>query len=48
VQPQEAAGVESILSGLRAAISDDEQLLQTASAVFDSLLLSFQGDASSK
>ena len=48
VQPQEAAGVESILSGLRTAIADDDQLLLAASAVFDSLLLSFQSDAVSR
>lgn len=48
VQPQEAAGVESILSGLRTAIQDDDQLLQAAGAVFDSLLLSFQSDAAPK
>lgn len=41
VQPAEAAGVESVLAGLRAAIPDDDQLLNAASAVFDGLLASF-------
>jgi len=43
VQPPEAAGVESILAGLRSAIADDNQLLHSASAIFDGLLLSFKG-----
>jgi hypothetical protein len=41
VQPPEAAGVESVLAGLRETITDDDQLLATASAVFDGLLASF-------
>jgi len=41
VQPLEAAGVESILAGLREAIADDDQLLGAAHAVFDGLLASF-------
>lgn len=41
VQPPEAAGVESVLAGLRDAITDDDQLLATAHAVFDGLLASF-------
>ncbi|MBC3937047.1 chromate resistance protein ChrB domain-containing protein [Undibacterium rugosum] len=45
VQPSEAPGVESILSGLRTVIQDDDQLLQMASSMFDSLLLSFQDKA---
>ncbi|MBC3885120.1 chromate resistance protein ChrB domain-containing protein [Undibacterium griseum] len=48
VQPPEAVGVESILAGLRNAIQDDDQLLTAANAVFDSLLLSFQGELVSK
>ncbi|HEX7642439.1 MAG TPA: chromate resistance protein ChrB domain-containing protein [Burkholderiaceae bacterium] len=47
VQPQEAPGVESVLAGLRKSIADDDRLLQAASAVFDGLLLSFQGDGTS-
>ena len=42
VQPPEAAGIESVLAGLRATILDDEQLLATASSVFDSLLVTFE------
>jgi hypothetical protein len=38
VQPPESIGVESILAGLRETISDDDQLLAMASAVFDGLL----------
>lgn len=45
VQPPEAAGIESVLAGLRSAITDDGQLLATASTVFDGLLSAFQQDA---
>ncbi|KJV05644.1 chromate resistance protein ChrB domain-containing protein [Methylocucumis oryzae] len=41
VQPLEASGVECVLAGLKANISNDEQLLTAASAIFDSLLSSF-------
>jgi hypothetical protein len=41
VQPPEAAGVESVLNGMRESISNDDQLLMTASTVFDGLLTSF-------
>lgn len=41
VQPAEAAGVASILTGLRNAIADDDALLTAASAVFDGLLADF-------
>jgi len=41
VQPVEAVGVERVLGGLRAAILDDDQLLQAASAIFDGLLSAF-------
>lgn len=41
VQPPEAAGVESVLAGLRDAMTDDEQLLHAAHAVFDGLLTTF-------
>ena len=47
VQPPEAAGVESVLAGLRKSLIDDDQLLQAACSVFDGLLLSFQGDSPS-
>jgi hypothetical protein len=41
IQPTEAAGIESILAGMRTSIHDDDLLLQTASSVFDGLLASF-------
>lgn len=42
VQPAEAQGIETVLAGLRTALSDDDQLLATASGVFDGLLAAFQ------
>jgi hypothetical protein len=42
VQPAEASGIDSVLQGLRQTIEDDDQLLATASAVFDGLLFTFQ------
>ena len=42
VQPPDAAGVESILAGLRESIRDDDKLLATACALFDGLLMSFE------
>lgn len=42
VQPAEASGIESLLQGLRQTIEDDDQLLATASTVFDGLLFTFQ------
>lgn len=44
VQPPEAAGIESVLAGLRNALADDDQLLATACTVFDGLLNTFQQD----
>lgn len=41
IAPPEAVGIESVLAGLRGSISDDDQLLYTASAVFDGLLTTF-------
>lgn len=41
VQPPEAAGVESVLTGLREAIPDDDQLLASVRGVFDGLLTAF-------
>lgn len=41
VQPPEAAGIESVLVGMRDSITDDDQLLIAASSVFDGLLASF-------
>lgn len=45
VQPPEAAGVESVLAGMREAILEDDQLLTAASSVLDGLLGSFEKDA---
>ena len=42
VQPAEACGIESLLHGLLQTIEDDDQLLATASTVFDGLLFAFQ------
>ena len=38
----EAVGVEAALEGLGSTITDDDQLLALASAIFDGLLTSFQ------
>lgn len=42
VQPAEAVGVEAALEGLSSTITDDDQLLNLASAIFDGLLTTFQ------
>ena len=42
VQPPEAAGVERVLSGMREAIQDDDQLLLVAAGVFEGLLTAFR------
>jgi hypothetical protein len=42
VQPPEAAGVESILAGLRTTLPDDDQLLASASGVFNGLMAHFE------
>jgi hypothetical protein len=42
IQPPEAIGIESVLAGLRDAILDDDPLLSAASAVFESLLVTFE------
>ncbi len=41
-QPPEAAGVESVLAGLRVSLANDDQLLAAASAVFDGLFSTFE------
>jgi hypothetical protein len=41
VCPSEAAGVESVLAGLRRVASDDDEFLAHASTVFDGLLSAF-------
>jgi hypothetical protein len=48
IQPPEAAGIESVLAGLRGAIPNDDQLLTTASAVFDGLLATFEQDTNAQ
>ncbi|HGL6518410.1 TPA: chromate resistance protein ChrB domain-containing protein [Enterobacter hormaechei] len=42
VQPPEAAGVESVLAGLRESITDDDTLLTAACSLFDGLLTTFE------
>ncbi|MES2946239.1 MAG: chromate resistance protein ChrB domain-containing protein [Pseudomonadota bacterium] len=44
VQPPEASGVEKVLAGMREAITDDDQLLQVATSVFDGLMAAFEKD----
>jgi hypothetical protein len=41
VRPPEAAGIESVLAGMRESLSNDDELLLAASSVFDGLLASF-------
>lgn len=42
VQPPEAGGIEGVLAGLRETIADDDRLLETAGAMFDGLLATFE------
>lgn len=46
IQPPEAAGLETILAGLRRQISNDDKLLTAAFAVFDGLHTAFSPQAS--
>ncbi len=48
IQPPEATGVETVLAGLRDTVSNDDQLLASASTVFDSLLAAFEKGVSSE
>lgn len=41
LQPPEAAGIESVLAGMRESIESDDRLLQAAIAVLDGLLQTF-------
>ena len=41
VQPPEAAGIESVLAGMRASIDNDDSLLAAACAVFDGVYQTF-------
>ncbi|OQS33327.1 chromate resistance protein [Chromobacterium haemolyticum] len=43
--PPEASGVETVLAGLRAALSDDDQLLAAASNIWDGLYQQFAKEA---
>lgn len=42
IQPIEAAGIQTVLAGLRDSIHDDDKLLDAASHVFDGLFASYQ------
>ena len=42
VQPPEAAGIESVLAGMRAGIDNDDALLAAACAVFDGVYQTFK------
>lgn len=42
VEPPQAAGVETVLAGLRSSIANDDQLLAAASMVFDGLVQAFE------
>lgn len=46
VAPAEASGVETVLTGLRSAISDDDLLFSAACNLFDGLFASFQSGTS--
>lgn len=45
VQPAEAAGIETVLRGLRQKVSDDHQLVTLAGYIFDGLYANFKGEA---
>ena len=46
IQPPEAAGIERVLSGIRATVHDDDQLLMIASGIFDALITTFEQEIS--
>jgi hypothetical protein len=46
IQPPEAAGIERALAGIRASVTDDDQLLAIATGIFDGLLTTFEQDLS--
>lgn len=46
IQPPEASGIERVLAGIRATVSDDDQLLTIASGIFDALIVNFEQDIS--
>lgn len=46
IQPPEASGIERVLAGVRATVTDDDQLLMIASGIFDALITNFEQDIS--
>lgn len=46
IQPPEAAGIESVMAGLRDSITDDDSLLTVAFQILDGLLVSLQKEPS--
>ncbi len=46
LQPPEAAGIERVLAGVRATVTDDDQLLMIASGIFDALITTFEQETS--
>ena len=47
IAPPEAAGVERVLAGMRAAIADDNQLFLTGASIFEGLWVAFDKDPAS-
>jgi hypothetical protein len=45
VQPPESIGIESVLMGMKNAITDDDQLLMVATSIFEGLLANFAMEA---
>jgi len=46
IQPPEAQGIESIMTGLKISSKSDDELLEKASAVFDALISAFMKEGS--
>lgn len=46
LQPPEATGIERVLAGVRATVTDDDQLLMIASGIFDVLITTFEQEIS--
>jgi hypothetical protein len=46
LQPPEASGIERVLTGVRATVTDDDQLLMIASGIFDALITTFEQEIS--
>jgi hypothetical protein len=45
VQPPESIGIESVLTGMKNTIANDDQLLMAATSVFEGLLANFAKEA---